>query len=96
MKVRWSDRSGQDVLAIGEFIALSDRSAAIGVADRIKGAGDNLETFPRRGRPGRLADTRELVVTGLSYILIYRVFDEDVEILRVLHGAQDWPRPASD
>ena len=31
------------------------------------------------------------VVTGTPYILPYRVRAETIEILRVLHGAQQWP-----
>ena len=43
------------------------------------------------GRPGRIAGTRELVVTRFSYILPYRVRNESVEILRVFHSARKWP-----
>jgi plasmid stabilization system protein ParE len=43
---------------------------------------------PASGRPGRLRGTRELVVTGTPYIAAYRVVDDMVTILRVLHGAR--------
>jgi toxin ParE1/3/4 len=47
--------------------------------------------FPRRGRPGRLAGTRELVVVPL-YLIVYRVSDSnEVTILRVWHAARDRP-----
>jgi plasmid stabilization system protein ParE len=35
--------------------------------------------------------TRELVIEGLPYIIPYRVRDNHVEILRVLHTARRWP-----
>lgn len=35
--------------------------------------------------------TRELVLSPLPYVVVYRVKDEVVEIARVLHGAQPWP-----
>jgi toxin ParE1/3/4 len=35
--------------------------------------------------------TRELVVTGTPFIVVYRVEAATVVILRVLHGAQRWP-----
>jgi toxin ParE1/3/4 len=38
------------------------------------------------GRPGRVPFTRELVVAGTPFVVIYRV-RADVEIVRVLHGA---------
>ena len=50
-----------------------------------------LAEHPRIGRPGRVADTRELVISGLPYILPYRVASDRVEIIRVLHSARSWP-----
>ena len=35
--------------------------------------------------------TRELVFARLPYIVVYRIQDQDLEILRIYHGAQDWP-----
>jgi plasmid stabilization system protein ParE len=49
----------------------------------------SLEAMPNRGRSGRIAGTRELVFA--PYIIVYRVVPEAVEILRIYHGAQDWP-----
>jgi toxin ParE1/3/4 len=45
------------------------------------------------GRSGRVADTRELVISRTPFIVVYRVTPTRIEILRVLHGAQAWPRP---
>jgi toxin ParE1/3/4 len=50
-----------------------------------------LRDFPRMGRPGRAPNTRELVLAPLPYIVVYRVDEKAVQILRVLHGAQRWP-----
>jgi plasmid stabilization system protein ParE len=33
---------------------------------------------------------RELVFPSLSYIVVYRVTEQAVEISRIFHGAQDW------
>ena len=41
--------------------------------------------------PQAAANTRELVVAGTPYIVIYRVGRERIDILRVVHGAQRWP-----
>ena len=35
--------------------------------------------------------TRELVVSGLPYLVVYRVQSDAVEIIRVLHLSMDWP-----
>ena len=51
-------------------------------------AGDSLALFPRRGRPGRIAGTREYV-TFSPYIIVYELRGADVHILKVWHSAQD-------
>ena len=51
-----------------------------------------LVKFPERGRQGRKPGTRELILSGLPYLAIYRLRGDAVEILRVLHGAQTWPQ----
>jgi toxin ParE1/3/4 len=48
----------------------------------------SLETFPNLGRAGRIAGTRE--ITMAPYVIVYRVA-QAVEILRIYHGAQNWP-----
>lgn len=45
---------------------------------------------PDIGRRGRVAGTRELVISKTSYIVVYRVA-RTVEILAVVHGARAWP-----
>jgi toxin ParE1/3/4 len=45
--------------------------------------------FPESGRVGDVAGTRELVVSGIPYIVVYRVIGDSVEILRVFHTSMD-------
>jgi plasmid stabilization system protein ParE len=52
----------------------------------------NWKNFHLLGRPGRKPGTREWVSSPLPYIVVYRVRKEVVEIVRILHGAQRWPR----
>jgi toxin ParE1/3/4 len=47
--------------------------------------------MPYLGRPGRVEDTRELVVSGTPYIVVYTVLDDLVVIIAVQHDAQKWP-----
>jgi toxin ParE1/3/4 len=48
------------------------------------------------GRIGRSPETREFVFSDVPYIAIYRIDDErtSVEILRIMHTARRYPRPA--
>ncbi len=47
--------------------------------------------MPRRGRVGRKRDTLEIVMSGLPFVVIYRIEKEAIEIIRILHCAQQWP-----
>jgi toxin ParE1/3/4 len=72
-------------------IAESDVAAAFRTEDRIVAAVARLNAHPSSGRAGRWSDTRELVVARTAYVVIYRLRNDLVEILRVMHGARDWP-----
>ena len=52
-----------------------------------------LETFPHLGRPGRVQGTREVAFPPFPFVAVYEVLDarDEVRVLRVLHGAQQWP-----
>ncbi|RMC62535.1 type II toxin-antitoxin system RelE/ParE family toxin [Sinorhizobium meliloti] len=83
----------QDLDRIVDHIAKDNPSAALDMWDEIEHQVERLRDFPRSGRTGRMPETRELVVTGTPYIVIYMVGDE-VDLIRVLHGAQQWPSDA--
>jgi toxin ParE1/3/4 len=91
MTVRWSPEAAADFAAIVEYIRQENLSAAERVAHAIFDGVASLTLFPRKGRPGRTKGTRELVLSPLPFIVVYRVTDKVVEIARVLHGAQRWP-----
>jgi toxin ParE1/3/4 len=50
-----------------------------------------LHERPNRGRPGRKPNTRELIISGLPFVIIYRVGQEAVGVARILHTSQQWP-----
>jgi toxin ParE1/3/4 len=52
---------------------------------------ENLKQFPALGRPGRVAGTRELVISGTHYIVAYRLRGDTVELLLAVHAARKWP-----
>ena len=47
--------------------------------------------FPNRGRLGKKEGTRELVMSPLPYIVVYDVREDATYVVRILHGAQQWP-----
>ena len=80
-----------DLIEILDYTAADDPTAAIATIDRIEAAALRLTEFPRSGREGSVPDTRELPIPGLPFLIIYRVREAAVEVLRVLHGARQWP-----
>ena len=91
MNLEWTALAQDDLLAIADYIFRDNPAAAISVARRVRDAVSRLAEFPHLGRPGRVRGTRELVLAGTPYIVVYRVGRGSVQILRVLHGARRWP-----
>lgn len=79
-----------DVDGILSFIADDNREAALVLHDRLTGIFEMLSNTPRAGRERKefRADARSFPEG--NYLIIYRILaGDDVEILRVLHGARD-------
>ena len=91
MRLRWTTPAARDFYRIISRIREDNLTAAAEVAETIQRGCVGLTNFPRRGRVGRIAGTRELIFPGLPYIVVYQVKDRNLEILRLYHGAQDWP-----
>ncbi len=91
MLVYWSNRAQEDMARIVAYIAEDSPDAAERVEQRIYRAIAHLTEHPGMGRPGRVDGTRELVIAGTSYIVPYRVRGQAVQIVAVMHGAQQWP-----
>jgi toxin ParE1/3/4 len=91
VEIRWSPEAAEDLENIVNRIRRDNPQAARQVAVRLHNSCAGLESFPNRGRSGRIADTRELVLAPLPYIVVYRVKTDAVEIVRIYHSAQNWP-----
>jgi toxin ParE1/3/4 len=91
MLPRWTTPATQDLYNIVRRIQQDNPDAAAKVAKTLYDGCSGLGNFPRRGRTGRIEGTRELVFPGLPYVVVYRIQDQTLEILRIYHGAQDWP-----
>ncbi len=76
---------------IFDTIAADSKRNAVAVDDRIESQVDLLIDTPEIGRLGRISGTRELVIQRTPYIVAYKMEEEAIVILRVLHGARQWP-----
>ena len=91
MKLLWTKRAIRRLASIHDYIAKDSPTAAARVAELIVLSALRLQDFPLTGRPGRIEGTRELVIPGLPYIIPYRVVDDSVQILSVIHTSRMWP-----
>jgi toxin ParE1/3/4 len=94
-KVIWSRDALDELIGIARYIAADNPRAARNVAQKIRDTGNLLGEAPT-GRPGRVLGTYEKVIRGLPYIIAYSLGptasgEETVMILRVIHGARNWP-----
>jgi len=91
LTIEWLPASVHDFEEIVEFIASDNPVAAIQQGDEIQQQISGLLEHHQRGRTGRVKGTRELVVVRTPYIVAYRVKRNKIQILRILHGARQWP-----
>lgn len=91
MQIKWHRKARQDLRDVRAYIVEDNPQAAAQVAARILRAVERLPDNPGIGRHGRVMDTRELVIAGTPYLVPYRVMGDVIVILRVLHGARQWP-----
>ncbi len=91
MRVKWLRDALAGLILETEYIAAEDPATAGLMVIKIVESVERLAQHPASGRPGRVAGTRELVVTGTPFVIPYRVIGKTVEVIRVFHGARKWP-----
>ncbi len=90
LNLLWKRQASLDLLNLVEHIAQDNPDAAEALANDIEAKAEKLRTFPEMFKLGRKRGTRELVAHK-NYIVVYRVTNSQVEVLRVKHSAQQWP-----
>lgn len=94
-KVRFLQIALDDLTEIVVYIARDSKIAAQKMHDKLVAAAYQLEDFPKIGVPVpepkmRKAGFRMLIVG--KYLLLYKIIDDEINILRILHGAKDYSR----
>jgi len=90
VRLEWTRAASRDLDSIEEYIGRDNPAAAIDTVLQIIRHVGPLAEHPGMGRPGRVEGTRELVITGLPYVVPYVHVGDAVIVLRVLHGAMKW------
>lgn len=90
MRLAWTKAALSHLDEIQDYVAQDSPSAAYRLANELARRVSILSDVPMAGRLGRARGTRELVLSDLAYIVVYRVSDQ-IEILAIVHTARQWP-----
>lgn len=91
MKIRFTPTANADIYAIYDYIAEDNPVAAQRTLDQIESMIDHLVDHPKLGRPGRVKDTRELIIPDTEYIAAYELNQKFIDILAIIHTSRRWP-----
>lgn len=86
----WSPTSRRDIARIAAWLSTIDTEIARTTIRSIRESGWRLREFPLSGPAAGTAGFRKLIVGGTPYLLVYRVREGGIEIIRVRHAREDW------
>jgi len=90
MKIEWTEPAILDLEDIRDFIRRDSKYYAARFVEKIIGAVESLQKFPKLGRNVPEAEEeniRELLLH--NYRIIYRVETDRILVLTIIHGARD-------
>ena len=90
MKVVFDAKAISDLEHIHQWIARENPPMATKILERLFSGVRSLALFPARGRTGLEPGTRELIVPGLPYIVVYKIHDDvnELVVAAVFHTSQ--------
>ena len=91
MRIRWTPAAAADLQSISDYLKEHHPHYRQPTMRKLYDAIRSLKTLPNRGRPGREEGTREILFQPLPYVVVYRVTEPIIEVLRIYHSAQDRP-----
>jgi toxin ParE1/3/4 len=93
MNVHWTDTALRHLDAIHHYIAQDSPAYAKRMVDRLTRRSQQIVEFPLSGRMVPEYETTQIreIVEG-PYRIIYHVKPGQIDVLAVIHGAQDIPK----
>lgn len=90
--IRWTEQAIADLEAIRDYVARDSAKYATLLVERLIASLDQVRLFPEIGRIVPEYHRPELreVILG-SYRVVYRLWDAQIEVLTVFHGARLFP-----
>jgi len=88
-KVEWTDPAWDDLAGIADYIARDSEYYAAAFVQEVKEAAASLAEFAKRGQiVPEFGDPSERELLVKSYRLVYKVTENRVVILALIHGAR--------
>ncbi|MGA7750063.1 MAG: type II toxin-antitoxin system RelE/ParE family toxin [Gallionella sp.] len=91
MRLRYLTSAYHDLSLIYEYIARENPAAARRVITAIRREAQIFTEHPHIGKPGQVEGTREQVHARYPYIIAYRVKNNEIQILGIVHSSRKWP-----
>jgi toxin ParE1/3/4 len=89
MKLVWAEQAQQEWVAQYRFYFARNPDAARRMRQLVMEGARQLRAHPKIGRPGRVEGSRELVISGTPFLLVYDENPARVEIVHVYHRRQN-------
>ena len=91
MKVVLTEQAIADVLAIGEYIRPHNPTRAASFVEELLDHCERLEQFPlKHPLVPRYEHHGIRRCVHANYLIFYRIQDPQIEVVHILHGAQDY------
>ena len=91
--VIWAYAAEEDLQAAASYIQRDSPVYAVSFVDRVLEAGRSLDEFAERGRMvPELSDNSIREIFVYSYRLVYRIEDDRISILALIHGRRDFQK----
>jgi toxin ParE1/3/4 len=91
LRVRYSDTALSDLRDIHTYLSQHDPAAARKIGAAIENAVLLLSLFPQKSRRIRRGGERALPLSRYPFIIFFRIKGDELEILRIRHGARRHP-----
>jgi|SRR3990167_2353864 len=91
VRIKITQHASNDLESLYEYITQDNPAAAKKTILKVLDAIESLKAFPTIGRSGRLPYTRELVISGTPFIVIYQIKEDIIFVIRVYHASRRWP-----
>ena len=91
MKLRWTPRAVADLEEISDYIVVASPQAWERLLLRLERLTEAILDFPLMGKAGLVPGTREFVLSGTTYILVFQLKEDSVVIVSVRDGRMRLP-----